>query len=238
MARELLGRIDALAAPAPLDDELPSMFTSDRIEEVLREKHKYAREYLNDVLRQEPGNRPARRGLDALTSPQGTGAVDVRARYAEATSKAAQGDPAGAKTILREIVGRDPSFAPAHNDLAVLSVNDGETAQARMHYERAVALAPESVVFRKNLGDFYFAVSGDPESALEQYIKVLGQKPNEVETLLSIAQVCESLRRFEDASAFYTTVAQLEPGNRLAQEGLTRVNAPHTETAMSHGRTN
>jgi tetratricopeptide (TPR) repeat protein len=222
LAREMLGRLEPVPGPELDPDGLAEMFGDPQIDRILREKEKYAREYFTDVLLQEPGNLSARRGLDGLESEPPADTRMAETRYADASRSAARGDVACARRLLEEVLRIDPSFAAAHNDLAVLSGADGDNGAAQEHYEAAIAIAPDNITFLKNLGDFHFAVTGNAEAALAQYVRVLERRPQDIETLLCIGQVCEQLGRPEDASVFYGTAAKLDPANDLAREALRR----------------
>ena len=44
----------------------------------------------------------------------------------------------------------DPSYAAAHNNLAIAHEHDGELDKARVAYERALELEPNNVLIRQN----------------------------------------------------------------------------------------
>ena len=66
LAQEILNRLECVEDPPLVSDDPSGLYDDPKLERMLREKEKYAREYLSDVLRSEPGNRNARRGLDTL----------------------------------------------------------------------------------------------------------------------------------------------------------------------------
>src|SRR6185369_5077043 len=49
-----------------------------------------------------------------------------------------------------------PDFARAHNDLAVLCLQAGDSLKALAHHEKAHKLDPANITYLKNLADFYF----------------------------------------------------------------------------------
>jgi len=121
---------------------------------------------------------------------------------------------------LRMLLTMYPDYALAHNDLGVLYYQEGEKVKARQHYEQAARLDPENPTFQKNLADFYCLESGDLEEALKIYLKVLEADPADVETLLTIGDICATLEKNDDARVFYNRVLELEPWNLDAQEKL------------------
>jgi tetratricopeptide (TPR) repeat protein len=218
LAREMLGRLEPV--PEPDAGGLPEMFGDPQIDRILREKEKYAREYFTDVLRQEPGNVSARRGLDGLASGPPADARMAEERYADASRAAARGDVAGARRLLEQVLQEDPSFAAAHNDLAVLAANVGDARGARHHYERAVELAPDNLVFRKNLADLCFVKLGEAEEALRLYVSILEKTPRDAETLLSIGILCAEKGQVDDARTFLNAALAAEPENAPARAAL------------------
>ncbi|MCF8144164.1 MAG: tetratricopeptide repeat protein [Deltaproteobacteria bacterium] len=121
---------------------------------------------------------------------------------------------------LRMLLAVYPDYALAHNDLGVLYYNEGEKDRALEHYEEAARLEPENATYQKNLADFCCVEIGDLEGALKIYLKVLEANPTDLETLLTIGDVCVSLGKNEDAKIFYNRVLEFEPWNMDAQGKL------------------
>jgi Flp pilus assembly protein TadD len=138
--------------------------------------------------------------------------------YTEIQNMVSRGQHDQAIAALEQVVSRAPDNAFAHNDLGVLYANRGNTEKALQHYRRAVELDPEAVVYQKNLADLLFVAKGDAEGALGTYVAILKAKPKDIETLESIAQVCSSLERTEDARYFYDKILEFEPWNQTARQ--------------------
>lgn len=123
----------------------------------------------------------------------------------------------GRKSIfaLERILKEYPDYALAHNDIAVLYSNKGAKEKALIHFEKAVALNPDNIIFRKNLADFYYVKQGRIKEALEIYLKILSDNPADIdkESLLVLGQMSVSLNRFDDAIACYKKLLELEPWN-------------------------
>lgn len=82
-----------------------------------------------------------------------------------------------------------PSFALAHNDLAVLYHRIGNSTLALAHYEKAARMQPDNVTIRKNLADFYAVELGWLEDAVDIYMEVLKRNPRDSEALIALGQI-------------------------------------------------
>ncbi|MGD9053168.1 MAG: glycosyltransferase [Desulfobacterales bacterium] len=138
---------------------------------------------------------------------------------------------------LEKLAESHPQFALAHNDLGVLHYTAGNKEKAHQYYENAVQLDPESLVFQKNLADYYYVELGRVEDALRIYVKILEANPEDTETLLITGHICVSQHRFDDARVFYRRVLALEPLNEDARNNLEKLDrmdskAGEAETAQ------
>jgi tetratricopeptide (TPR) repeat protein len=140
--------------------------------------------------------------------------------HAEAQRLMGQGNASAARLQLEKILNIHSEFALAHNDLGVLCFQAGEKDQALRHYEEAVRLQPENHTFQKNLADFYYVEQGRVEHALQIYVRILATRPEDIETLMAVAHVCESVSKIEDARTFYERVLEIEPWNTEARQQL------------------
>jgi len=196
-----------------------------------------AESFYQRALEIEPWNKPVRERLTDLRGRMAEGAggehdtahetaqqtaedETAEDRYQRSQELVAEGDLDGAARELAGILSCYPEFAPAHNDLAVLSYQHGEKGQARIHYEKAAKLAPGNSTFQKNLADFYFVEGYDVDGAIAIYLEQLRKEPKNIETLMSLGKICTILDRPQEAQSFYGKVTQLEPWNRDARECL------------------
>jgi FkbM family methyltransferase len=142
------------------------------------------------------------------------------AMYRDAQAKIEQESYADAVQILERLLLSFSDFALAHNDLGVLYFNQGETEMSFSHYKEAARIEPKNSVFRKNLADFHYIVNGDVQSALEIYVDLLANDPEDKETLLALGQICTEQEKFDDAQVFYRRVLTIDPLNIDADRGL------------------
>ena len=113
-----------------------------------------------------------------------------------------------------------PEYAFAYNDLGCLYRNNGNKEKALEHYKQAVNLEPENETFQRNLADSYYVDAGNIEEALRIYLGLLEKNPVDIETFLTLGQICISLEKVDDAAVFYNKVIELEPLNEHARGKL------------------
>lgn len=181
-----------------------------------------AKVFYNRVLEIEPWKTEIQENLKKLEKAQ---QVEINPKPAEKMYLDIQNTMDNAqpkKTIqrLEKLIQSWPDFAIAHNDLGVLYYNSGEKEKALTHYQEAVRLHPEKITFQKNLADFYYVEQKRTKEALQLYVKIMESNPEDVETLLATAHICEALNQNDDAKVFYNRVVEIEPWNPVAREHL------------------
>ncbi|MCP4747060.1 MAG: tetratricopeptide repeat protein, partial [Desulfobacteraceae bacterium] len=117
-----------------------------------------------------------------------------------------------------------PNDARLHTAKAVLAYDQGEMQMALDHFQRALAMEPENVLYLKNLADFYYVHQKDAQGALALYEKILDAEPNHIETLLLAGHVSISLHRYNQAQQYYQRVQQLDPDNSEVRPFLEKMN--------------
>ena len=123
------------------------------------------------------------------------------------------GDIEAAIKTLEDIIKAHPEFAPAHNDLGVLSYQCGLKDRALAYYQEAVRLEPLNSVYQKNLADLYYVELGRTQEALEIYLSVLQEDPTDIETLMAAGYICMDLNRLKNARVFCDRVLEIAPEN-------------------------
>lgn len=145
-------------------------------------------------------------------------------RYQQAQKLAELNDKKGAIKVLLQIVADDPQNALAHNDLGVLRYQIGEVKEAQNHYERAVALDADNIVFKKNLAEYYLFENNEIKKALELYLSILKDYPFDIETLTISAHISIKLGLIDNARVFCEAILDIEPWNMEASEWLAEIN--------------
>jgi ADP-heptose:LPS heptosyltransferase/glycosyltransferase involved in cell wall biosynthesis/Tfp pilus assembly protein PilF len=140
--------------------------------------------------------------------------------YKVALGRAQSGSTHEAIQMLENLLEDNPDYAVAHNDLGVLCSAQHETEKALAHYTTAVWLDGRNANFKKNLAELLLVEMGNIDGALEIYVELLRQSPNDGELLLHLALIAELQEKTEDAQFLYRRVLELDPENVIAKNKL------------------
>ena len=178
--------------------------------------------YYSRILDIEPWNDEAQQFADRI-QVRGTVSdpdADPEAVYQRCQELANRGQGDLAVSGLESLTAQHPDFALAYNDLGVLYYQQGNKERCLQNYEKAVSIDPENANLRKNLADFYLAEQGNVEKALEIYLSVLNDNPEDIDALMVAGHICVVLAKTDSARAFYDRVLDVEPWNLEASERL------------------
>lgn len=125
-------------------------------------------------------------------------------------------DYAGAAALYDQAAQADPSFYPAHHNLALLALDLNEPAKAVTAAEYATTLQPESTASRQ----LYAAAlqrANFPADAAEQVERLLQANPNDSQNHLTVAGLyATALGETAKARVHYQRVLELEPNHPQA----------------------
>ncbi|MFZ1985883.1 MAG: tetratricopeptide repeat protein [Desulfatitalea sp.] len=219
-----IGQYQKVLALAPND--LETLLTAAHLCTSLR-RFDEARKYYQKVLELAPGHAEARKILTQLTAaqPAPQPQVSPETLYQTACRQVEQGQAREAAQTLERVIAMDPNHALAHNDLGVLSFENGDKDKAQRLYEEACRLAPYNGVFHKNLADFYYIERGNAEQALAKYVQALTLDPQDVESLMGTGCICMALGRSEDARVFFNRTLEIEPWHAEALRWIEQLEA-------------
>lgn len=125
---------------------------------------------------------------------------------------------------LEQLLTENPDFTLAYNDLGVLHYQRGDKASCIKNYEKAIEMDPRNSIFRKNLADFYLIEEGAVEKAMEIYVSVLKDEPEDIDSLMAVGHICTSLKENDSARIFFERILDIEPWNFDAIERLEQLN--------------
>lgn len=129
---------------------------------------------------------------------------------------------------LKDFLKIYPDFARAHNDLAVMYYQTGNSLKALAHYEKAHKLDPGNITYRKNLADFYFVELEWTGDAIHTYLDILKDNPFDIEALNALGSISLQIGRREQARQYFSRTLQLDTGNQDAQQALKQLAPPAT----------
>jgi Tfp pilus assembly protein PilF len=131
-------------------------------------------------------------------------------RAQELSSKAADlldGDPEAAERLLREALGADLFFGPAHNNLGVLYLKEGKLYEAAGEFEWARKLMPGHPDPRMNLA-LTLEQAGQVDEAIQTYRTALEVYPGHIATVQAVARLeVTSGKRSEELAGWLDEIA-------------------------------
>lgn len=127
---------------------------------------------------------------------------------------------------LKDFLKIYPEFARAHNDVAVMYYQTGDSLKALAHYEKAHKLDPANITYRKNLADFYFVELEWTGDAISTYLDILKDNPFDIEALNALGSISLQIGRREQARQYFSRTLQLDTGNQDAQRALKQLAPP------------
>ena len=114
------------------------------------------------------------------------------------------------RTIWSKTAERYPDSADIHHELGDVHHREGRIVDAVVEYERALALNPNHLAVRVNLGVCYDTL-GDQDRALEQYQMAVKLNPTVSKIHNNIGNIYYKKGRPEDAIAAYREAIRLNP---------------------------
>lgn len=150
--------------------------------------------------------------------------ADCKEKYSAIQIMISEDNPEDAIAALEQLLAEHPDFALAYNDLGVLNYQRGDTASCVRNYEKAIEMDPLNSIFRKNLADFYLFEDGAVEKAMELYVSVLKDDPEDIDSLMAVGHICNSLKENDSARTFFERILDIEPWNFDAIERIDLLN--------------
>ena len=141
--------------------------------------------------------------------------------YEQAQAMTEKGDYEEAKKLLMSILEMIPLHANSTNDLAVLCSVTGDNDRAIALLNDLVRADQNNLVAWKNLGKILLQ-SGRLEDSLKANSSVLARSPEDIETLLTIAELCVRLGRGQDAIFFFDKALSLSKDPEIEKHIMAR----------------
>lgn len=181
----------------------------------------HLRRYEEDQLGAPTGSDPLMASVNSLNSS----AVDYLKAGVEAQKAGRIREAIGYNLKALEL---DPNLHQAYAGLIVLYGLVGDFDTARLHYEKALALNPNSVAVHYNYGRLLYD-EGSYRQAREAFQRALELNPDDAFTNNAMGEASEQLGRAEDAARYYRRAVANRPDFDQAHFNLGR-------TMMQAGR--
>jgi Flp pilus assembly protein TadD len=121
--------------------------------------------------------------------------------------------------IWRRAVEIDPDCAFCHGQWGALAGNTGDLTTAIAHFERVVALRPERVRHRGNLG-LALLKAGRPAEAAAQFARIVAEEPNDAETRYRLGLALAQQGKIGEASGEFSRAVADSPRHVAALTSL------------------
>ncbi|MCP4748735.1 MAG: tetratricopeptide repeat protein [Desulfobacteraceae bacterium] len=205
---------------------------------VVQREFDKACEYYEKVIQLDPSEKEAIVLLDRIKKQSGTQQQPVFRQPAQhqaahqqtnlapddlwqtAREQIQAGNTTAAIETCNRLLSKTPERPAVHNDLAILYFETGDKDNCLKHYQTAVQLEPDNLVFLKNLADFYCIEKAELKKAMELYVQVLTISPADTESMLAIGHICMALGHETDARFFLNRVVEIDMTNLQARQLL------------------
>ena len=116
---------------------------------------------------------------------------------------------------INELLRINPNHSEAWNQFGLIMVDKGNLADAKKGFITSIEKNPGSVEVQRNLAELYL-LEGDFELGVQAYLSILKNYPDDVPTLLRMAELNAEADNKELASEWANLVLNIEPDNSLA----------------------
>ncbi len=131
------------------------------------------------------------------------------------------GSYAGAETLYRETLVRNPVSWMAHNNLGVTLAKEGRTPEAIVEYHAALRIKPDYAEPHNNLATILSLQPGRMPEAIAEAREALRLKPEYPEALVNLGSfLAHSPDRLPEAIAAYQAALRIKPSHAEAHNDL------------------
>ena len=143
----------------------------------------------------------------------------LETRYQLARYFENNGDYKNAKSLLLQVLVKDPLNVRAHARLGMIYYYEKDAETAMRYYQTALALNPYDYNTLYNLGELYRTLLNDNENALAEYVKALEYNPSHSEANYKAGLVCVENEMFKEAIRYFEAALEGDRKNirRLLQ---------------------
>jgi tetratricopeptide (TPR) repeat protein len=128
---------------------------------------------------------------------------------------------AGAETLYRETLARNPASWMAHNNLGVALAQQGRTPEAIAEYQAALRIKPDYAEPHNNMAKILSRESGRMPEAMAEVREALRLKPEYPEALVNLGSFLAPMPgRLPEAIAAYQAALRINPSHAEAHNDL------------------
>ncbi|MFA6317097.1 MAG: tetratricopeptide repeat protein [Elusimicrobiota bacterium] len=124
--------------------------------------------------------------------------------------------PEKAKQLFEQYMKDNPDDeAEGHYQIGLIDMRSGSLKEAERHLKLASKLEPDSTVVHYSLAELY-AVAGDTDAALDEYLALLDLEPDNPELHITIGEIYKEKGRLDDARVRFEAAKYYSPGHPSA----------------------
>ena len=148
--------------------------------------------------------------LEAIEKLQAQHAPHAKAYQLHAMILKRQGQHDKAIECLEQSLSLDPNSSEIHNNLANSYRHKRAWSKSIDHYQTALKLKFDYLEARRNLALCYVA-QGDEKAARETFNEILKRRPNDVSSLVAMANLDREVQCFDKAEVNYSKAINIQP---------------------------
>ena len=115
-----------------------------------------------------------------------------------------------AQDYYQKVLNIDPNFAPAHNNLGIISKILDENLKAKSYYEKAIEINPDYIAAHNNLG-IIFKDLGQYQKAKRCYEKAIEIDPNNKSGHNNLGVILNNLGKRQKAKSSFEKAIKINP---------------------------
>ncbi|MFA5074273.1 MAG: radical SAM protein [Nitrospirota bacterium] len=123
---------------------------------------------------------------------------------------------------LEQLLQFHPRYALAHNDLGVLYQSNNDLSSSKNHYEKAMALDPDNLTYKKNYADTFLLLK-QYDKAVREYQNILDRNAHDIDALYGLAQIGIETKQFASARRYLKNILEIDPKNKIARMSLATI---------------
>lgn len=145
-----------------------------------------------------------------------------RSYYGLALALDQAGDRSGERRALEKAIKLDASYAPAHNQLGLLSLKESRMQDAEEQFKLAISLDPQFAEAQNNLGVLYGQIN-DNAAAERHFREATELDPGYAQAYANLGLTLAGESRFQEADPVLRKAIQLDSKNTSALTALAMV---------------